>query len=223
VADLERTGLVHLRPSPRSDPDQPDLWVNTWDAKGHSVMEVPFVLAQAALAVAANHQHHQHERELIAAASSLLADFYPTAASFEKLALDHRVLRHNIASEWARRQGRAYVEARDLFCGTICHPSLTKLRFVPAAMVRHASEAHAAGVWWRAAAKEDGETHALKEVPPTSVTLQDGTIVELPSTSPYAFLLSGSNAVDGLLNEQLSHPSNKVRVAILMVVVSPVR
>jgi hypothetical protein len=124
------------------------------------------------------------------------------------------VLRHNVASEWARREGRVYVDARDLFCGTICHPSFTKLRFVPAATVRSVSETCAAGVWWRtssAAAKEDGAAQASTEVPPpTCVTLQDGTTVELASTSPYAFLLSGSNAVDGLLNEQLSHPPNKV-------------
>jgi hypothetical protein len=207
VADLERAGIVHLRPPPLSDSDQPDRWVNTWNVKGYSVMEVPFVLAKAALDAMQND-------ELLVDASSLLVDFYPSAASFEKLALEHRVLRHNVASEWARREGRAYVDARDLFCGTICHPSFTKLRFVPAATVRSVLETCAAGVWWRtssAAAKEDGAAQASTEVPPTCVTLQDGTTVELASTSPYAFLLSGSNAVDGLLNEQLiSHPPNKV-------------
>jgi hypothetical protein len=173
-------------------------------------MEVPFVLAKAALALAAaRREHREHDRQLIDGARRLLADFYPTAASFERLALEHRVLRHNVASEWARRQGLAYVEARDLFCGTICHPSLTKLRFVPAATLRRVSGASAAGVWWKMAAKDGAQA---SKVPPTSITLRDDTTVELPSTSPYAILLSGSNAVDGLLNEQLWDPPQKVSV-----------
>jgi hypothetical protein len=205
VAELERVGLVHLRPPPRSN--LPDHWVNTWDTEGSVVMEVPFVLAQAALA-AAPRQHREHDRELIKGARRLLADFYPTAASFERLALEHRVLRHNVASEWARRQGRTYVEARDLFCGTICHPSLTELRFVPAAKVRRISGASAYGVWWTMTAKDGAQA---SKVPPTSLTLRDGITVELSSAPPYAIFLSGSNAVDGLLNERLWDLPHKVR------------
>lgn len=215
VAELEKIGVVHLRPPPPSDPGQPDSWVNTWDVQELAVMEVPFVLAKAALDLAVKSKRHQRHQlhQLLKEASRLLADFYPTAASFEKLALEHRVLRHNVASEWARRQGLTYVDAADLFCGTICHPSLTELSFVPAATVRHVSEPAGAGVWWRAA--KGGGPQASKEVPPTSVILEDGTTVELGSTSPYALLLSGSNAVDGVLNEQLSHtPPKNVRVYI---------
>jgi hypothetical protein len=202
VAELERAGLVHLRPPPQSH--RPDHWVNMWGVKGSVVMEVPFVLAQAALALTSDLS--ERDLQLVNGASRLLADFYPTAASFERLALAHRVLRHNIASEWARRQRLAYVQARDLFCGTICHPSLVELRFVPAAAVRRVSGASAAGVWWTMAVR------GAQEVPPTSVTLRDDTKVELSSTSPYAILLSGSNAVDGLLNEQLWDPLHKVSV-----------
>jgi len=206
VAELERAGLVHLRPPPRSN--LPDHWANTWNVKRRVVMEVPYVLARAALAVASPRpEHAKHDRELIEGANRLLIGFYPTPSSFERLALEHRVLRHNVASEWARRQGLAYVEARDLFCGTICHRSLTQLRFVPATDVRRVSGASASGVWWTMA--KDG-ARALK-VPPTSVSRRDDTTVELSSKSPYAVPLSGANAVDGVLNEQLYDPPRKVR------------
>ncbi len=91
------------------------------------------MVAQAALTVATprNHLH-----ELLVGARTLLADFYPTAQSFKKQILEQRVLRHNVASEWARLQGLAYVEAGDLFCGSICHPSFTELCFKPAVTVR---------------------------------------------------------------------------------------
>jgi hypothetical protein len=203
VAELEKAGLVHLRPPPQSD--LPDHWANTWNVKRRVVMEVPYVVARAALAAAV--YSTEHERELIEGADSLLIGFYPTPPSFERLALEHRVLRHNVASELARRQGLAYVEARDLFCGTICHRSLTELLFMPATDVRRVWGASASGVWWTMA--KDG-ARALK-VPPTSITLRDETTVELSSKSPYAIFLAGANAVDGLLNEQLYAPPRKVR------------
>ena len=48
-------------------------------------------------------------------------------------------------------------------------------------------------------------------VPPTSVSRQDDTTVKLSSKSPYAVPLSGANAMDSVLNEQLYAPPHKVR------------
>jgi hypothetical protein len=81
--------------------------VEGWDSKGRVVMEVPIVLAQAALEIALSRQHLEHDRELIKEADRLLTDCRPFPASFGRVALKHRVLRHRVASEWARRQGRA--------------------------------------------------------------------------------------------------------------------
>jgi hypothetical protein len=201
VADLEKAGLVHLRPPP---PGRVEHWATTWNVTQKDlVMELPFVLAQAALLATSDCHEHPRDEELFTGARRVLAHLYPNASSFEQLALEHRVLRHNVASEWARRRRRNYVEARDLFCGTICDPSLTKLRFAQAPKVRRLSPP-AVGVWWNAAA--EGRRGKRSKVP-TSIALQNGTTVELlqPHSPPYAILLSGPNAVDGLLNEQL-HP-----------------
>jgi hypothetical protein len=56
-------------------------------------------------------------------------------------------------------------------------------------------------VWWNGATNKEVRT---------SINLQDGTTVELHG-DPYTIVLSGSNAVSCLLNEQLVHPVNKVR------------
>jgi hypothetical protein len=83
VAKLKRIGIMHLRPPPPSNPNQPDHWVNTWGIRGTqlAVMEVPFMLAQAALDFTPN------TNKLFNGASHLLTNFYPTATSFKKLRL----------------------------------------------------------------------------------------------------------------------------------------
>ncbi len=150
VADLERAGLVHLRPPPAPINVNCPSWMATWQVrKDEVVMEVPLVMVTAALMYIG--RKLVKESTLFSMADKVLNEFYPDAATFEKFTLRHRVLRHNVASEFALRQKQNYVKARDLFCGTICDQAFTNLRFKPERSNPEIRDAPAAGVWCRSA------------------------------------------------------------------------
>ncbi len=193
VGDLERAGLVHLRPPPTPKAKRPS-WIGTWNMKPDDVvMDVPLVVAKGA------RTHCHNESKLFYLAADLLDDFSLDEATFEEFALKHRVLRHSVASEFALRRKRIYVEARELFCGTICDRAFTKLRFKPEKLSREIYTAPAAVVWRHSAQLSDPD----QAVAP-SLRLQDDRQLDLCKSTPYAVVFYETNVVDSLLNEQLA-------------------
>jgi len=126
--------------------------------------------------------------------------FYSDYSDFEKSILYHRVFRHRVASLLARRQGRSFVPALDLFAGSICKTDFTTMRFAVQDQPRLISAAPAAGNWCVDSDLCGGKQS--RDVP-TSIKLQDQTEVNLFSATPYAVLLSGKNAFDGIFNDNI--------------------
>jgi len=150
------------------------------------VMEVPFVLAQAA---------EPHSSTTL---QSLLHNYYPNPTNFEELAIHHRVFRHQVASQFALCQRRAHVDARELFCGALCNPAFTKLRFKPE-ISRQIHEAPVSDAWLES-------KHTGSE--PTKVLLQNGLQIDLLGAQPYSITLGGRSLFDGVQNEILLSASS---------------
>jgi len=129
LRDLELAGVVKARNIGEfGNEDRLPVWSNVWKVQGLVILEVPLALALASLSTAI---HMDSElASVIYSASHLLQQFYHNPTSFEELVVTHCALRQSVASYLARLEHRS-VSARDLFCGTICHPEFTQFEFKP--------------------------------------------------------------------------------------------
>jgi hypothetical protein len=184
VRDLERAGLVQVRPPPV----RPSVWGTVWGVTSNNtvVLEVPLLLALAALEnaeVPAQFATAAHE------ARDLLRHFYYNPTTFEQALVRHGVLRYNVASQWATLQGRSTVPAKDLLCGAVCSPAFAALKFKPAEV--ELIETSTSGIWCKTAFD--------RKVPvPEHIQLQDHSLLPLSRQKPFGLHLGGQNILDGV-------------------------
>jgi len=137
--------------------------------------------------------------KLFPEAIAMFDTFYYDPSSFEKLTICHRYFRYRVASQLAKWEGRNYIPAFDLFCGSICNPEFTSLRFVP--NTEPISFLQAKGVWCKNLERTTDFS--------TKIDLQFSNMaLDLNQEEPFALWLSGSNALDGVQNVKLLEPNS---------------
>jgi hypothetical protein len=136
-----------------------------------------------------------------------LKDFYHNPTTFEQALTRHGWFRFKVASHWAALEGRDFVPAKDLFCGSICTPKFAGRKFKPSFDMEYITTP-VKGVWCRNLAENEV---------PNEMEFQDNS-PPLELSRPKLFALHTglvNNAFDGVQAMDLKQLENKCSRALL--------